>query len=78
LYIIVNLDNLTERAYPTLQAARFAALDMMRGEIYKIVFNDELSNPDLRCALFNRDGYASERILVATIANGIARKIAPQ
>jgi hypothetical protein len=78
LYIVVDLDTLTEKAYPTLQAARYAALNVKRGEVYKIVLNGDLPNPELRCALFNRNGFASERTLVATIANGIARKIAPQ
>lgn len=78
MYIVVDLDTLTEKAYPTLQAARYAALEIKRGEVYKIVLDSDLPNSELRCALFNRNGFAVERTLVAAIVNGIARKIADQ
>jgi hypothetical protein len=78
LYIIVNSDNLTEKAFPILQAARYAALEIKRGEVYKIVLNDDLPNSELRCALFNLSNFAVERSLVAKIVGSIARKITNQ
>ena len=78
MYIVMDLDTLKEKAYPTLQAARYAALDVKRGEVCKVVLDTSLPSPDLRCALFNRDGYATERTMIATIANGVARKVTAQ
>ena len=74
MYIVVDLDTLTELAYPTLQAARYAALKIKRGEVYKVTLNGDMPNPELRCALFNRSNFYTERVQVGVIANGIARK----
>ena len=78
MYVVVDLDTLKEKAYPTLQAARYAALDVKRGEVCKVVLDTSLPSSELRCALYNRDGYATERTVIANIINGVARKIAAQ
>lgn len=66
-----------EKAVCTLRQARFESLRVERGQILRIHLRSDLSNSQLRCALFNRSDYAAEIWLVAEIEKGIARKVEP-
>lgn len=74
MYIVRDATNQSEVAHPSLQDARYAALNIKEGEIVRVKLNDNLSKAHLRCALFNRSDYASAFKVIATIENGIARR----
>jgi hypothetical protein len=75
LYIVSDRQTGKLTARNRLQQARFDALSIQSGEIVRAELDDNLSAPELRCALFNRAGFAIGYTLIATIEKGIARKV---
>ena len=75
MYIVRDTEKGSELAYRTLQEARYASLEIKQGEVVRVKLNIALDKAQLRCALFNRTNYFSERTTIAVIENGIARKI---
>lgn len=75
LYIIRDANTQTEIAHPSLRAARLAALSVKKGDILRVTLNDNLSGPQLRCALYNHQGFVGDPVVVATIDDGIARRV---
>jgi hypothetical protein len=75
LYIVSDRQTGKLTAHNRLQQARLDALSIQMGEIVRAELDDHLSAAELRCALFNRAGFATGYAVVATIENGIARKV---
>ena len=75
MYIIRDATTQTELAHPSLRAARLAALQVTKGDIVRVTLKDNLSGPQLRCALYNHQGFVGDPVIVATIDDGIARRV---
>lgn len=75
LYIVSDTQTGKLTARTRLQQARLDALGIQIGEIVRAELEDNLSAAELRCALFNREGFAIGYTVIATIEKGIARKV---